>query len=119
MIRAQPPSWRQFAWCLTLAMSLLVTQFAGQWHRVNHARWLSGAAQTQVENTDRQWSGLGDVSHSCIALDAVSLASGAAGAMTLPPLKIHPALIFTNLALTIWDAPFHAAFQSRAPPACQ
>ena len=119
MIRAQPPSWRQFAWCLALAMSLLVTQFSGQWHRINHARWLAGAAQAQTENTDRQWSGLGDVSHSCIALDALSLANGAAGATTLPLLTIHAALIFTSLTPSFWDAPFHAQFRSRAPPACQ
>lgn len=100
-------------------MSLLVTQFAGQWHRINHARWLAGATQARIENSDRQWTSLGDASHSCIALDAVSLASGAAGATSLPLLNIHALQIFTSLALIYWDAPFHAQFRSRAPPACQ
>jgi hypothetical protein len=119
MIRAQPNSWRQFAWCLVLAMSVLATQFGGQWHRINHARGLAATAQLQLEYAERQWSVFGDASHSCIALDAVSLASGATAAITLLLPVFHAALIFTARIACLWDAPFNAQFHSRAPPARQ
>ena len=121
MIRAQPTSWRQLAWCLALAMSLLVTQFGGQWHRINHARWLDGTVTTQVkaENPERQWAGLVDVKHSCIALDALSLANGAASAIALLLPAYNATLIFNTVGACLWDAPFNAQFNSRAPPARQ
>lgn len=121
MIRAEPTSWRQFAWCLALAMSLLVTQLSGQWHRINHARWLDGviATQTKAESAERQWPGFGDVNHSCIALDALSLANGAASASALLLPAYNAALIFNTLARCQWHAPLHAPFHSRAPPARQ
>lgn len=123
MIRASSTSWRQLAWCIAFAIAMLATQFAGQTHRISHARWLNGPATLQVQaKADyayRQWSGLADISHSCIALDAISLASGMAGAIALLLPKAGKACAGAAWHGRLRDEPSDPPFQSRAPPRFQ
>jgi hypothetical protein len=101
---------RQLSWCFVLAVSLLFTQFAGQRHRIDHTPW-AGVNQAG-QSAKISWS---DATHSCIALDAATLADGVcASQLLLAPAAIG-ATLWLSAALSR-ELRFIALFRSRAPP---
>jgi hypothetical protein len=120
MKTAKVHSWRQLSWCFALVLSLLFSQFAGQRHRIDHTRWLAGITSSAnvVAQADFSggWAGTTDATHSCIALDAATLADGM-GCAILPVIPLlGSALLLPGPAFLKWDALFSAHFRSRAPP---
>lgn len=113
--RAKIATLRQFSWCLALALSLLLSQFLGLQHRIDHTRWLTDFSQQQAKEATS--SGYVDATHSCIALDAVSLADGVATSLIHFAPSLTQAVHLVLLHAYQWDEPFAAYFHSRAPPA--
>ena len=106
---------RQLSWCFALALSLLFTQFAGQRHRIDHTLWAS--AQQAGSGAKASWTGATwtEATHSCIALDAATLAdSVCANAVFFAPAALGATLWLS--AVLPRDLPFTAHFRSRAPP---
>ena len=111
---AKALSWRQLSWCLALALSLLVTQFAGQRHRIDHTRW--GNAGGVATALNASWLGNTDATHSCIALDAATLGDSVGGTLSLAAPVLLGATLIVLPACHSWAAAFKPHFRSRAPP---
>ncbi|MDO8650971.1 MAG: hypothetical protein Q7R66_02135 [Undibacterium sp.] len=118
MNRAKASSLRQLSWCFALALSLLFSQFSGFKHRIDHTRWRSDVSLTQnIEASSSRYSGgYTDANHSCIALDAISLADCIAGTLMGFIPTITKATRVALASCYLWDASFIAHFRSRAPP---
>lgn len=119
MKRANASSLRQLSWCFALALSLLFSQFSGLKHRIDHTRWRTEVSQEQtLAAASAPYSGgYTDANHSCIALDAISLADCIAASLMVFVPVISKATRIALLPCYLWDASFIAHFRSRAPPA--
>jgi hypothetical protein len=118
MILAKTFSRRQLNCCIALVWSLLFSQFFGLQHRIDHTRWPASFSQTKIDGVKvgPYTSGYIDSTHSCIALDALSLANCVSSTLQLVVPQITAA---TPLAVHLfhpWKALFVAHFRSRAPP---
>lgn len=117
MKRAPASSLRQLSWCVALALILLLSQFLGLQHRIDHTRWLADSNQQLAsEVSPSRYNAYIDATHSCIAIDAVSLADGIATNLIHFAPSLTQAVHFVVLHAYQWDAPFSAHFHSRAPP---
>lgn len=104
---------RQPAIAILLAIALLLAQWAGLAHRIDHAPWLQDHvyASSSFDGADDT-----DSRHSCAAFDAAAVAD----AIHLPPI-VTPLLASTQVlalwtAFASWDAPPALPFSARAPP---
>ena len=91
-----------------LALALLLAQWSGLSHRIEHAHHLSATAVDDTGNTHAH--------HSCISFDAAAVAD----TIHLPPF-VAPLLTGAHMlalwaAFISWDAPLVPYFSSRAPP---
>jgi hypothetical protein len=114
MSRAKPYSLNQLIGTFALVLSLLVTQFAGQLHRIEHAGWQSGA-NVQLALPALSGDDLGK-NHSCLVFDASTLADTACVAFAALPFIAGTHLVAQWIAFLSWDAPVVHHFLSRGPP---
>ncbi|WP_420472905.1 hypothetical protein [Noviherbaspirillum sp. ST9] len=110
MHAARPVLHLRTAATVLLMAVLLLAQWAGLAHRVNHSPL--GALHLEASNNSTSEEG----SHSCVAFDAAAVAD----AISLLPFAAPPmasAEVFALwTAFASWDAPLALPFSSRAPP---
>lgn len=114
--RGSTASSRSTAWALLLAVALLLAQWVGMLHRIDHAGWQADP-QAQQSRGEGSSSNGSSVSHSCVVFDGAYLAD------LLPTALID--LVRVRLAherppavdFASWQGLFFGHFQSRAPPA--
>jgi hypothetical protein len=95
-----------------LVSVFLLAQCTGFFHRLAHAT----PAKTQVHSISSTQSGDIDLRHSCLLLDALSLAAGlVTSKKSLVPTHLHYNLGL-SLASLLWLAQPQIYFLSRAPP---
>jgi hypothetical protein len=127
---------------LLLTMALLFAQWTGLKHRIVHAAMTPLYLQSQSlppsassSQPDSQWQsqsqwqwqwqspastfGSGsdtDLSHSCLAFDAATVADSIHTPPFLLPLLTSAQVLSLWAAFISWDAPLSLCFSSRAPP---
>jgi len=102
------------AFAILLAAALLLAQWSGLTHRVEHASLFSAHATAHAGSADADH--VPETNHSCIALDGLAVAD----AIHLPPF-VAPLLASIRVlalwtAFQSWNAPLVRHFSSRAPP---
>lgn len=122
---------------LLLTMALLFAQWTGLKHRIVHAAMaplhLQSQALPQSESSSQPESALQsqpvsplkslassgsdtDLSHSCLAFDAATVADSMHTPPFLLPLLTSIQVLSLWAAYISWDAPLTLCFSSRAPP---
>ncbi len=94
-------------------MALLLAQWSGLAHRIEHARLQAGITQ-QADSPGESSSGF---HHSCLAFDAAAMADGIHALPLAAPLLNAVRVPALLAAFRSWDAPPVCHFSSRAPPA--
>jgi hypothetical protein len=119
-------------------MALLLAQWTGLKHRIAHASMMPLHLQSQAllqsaasvalqpdllpqsaSSTSASASNTGsdiDLSHSCIAFDAATVADSIHTPPFLLPLPTSAQVLSLWAAFISWDAPLSLCFSSRAPP---
>lgn len=98
---------------ILLAMTLLLGQWSGLSHRIDHAPWLQGqAAPASVAGTPDDTRS----PHSCVAFDAAAVADAITVPPCVAPLLASAAPLTLWVAFSSWDATCARPFCSRAPP---
>lgn len=97
---------------ILLAMTLLLAQWSGLSHRIDHAPWLQGNAALLVVGTPADTGS----SHSCVAFDAAAVADVVSVPPYIAPLLASTSVLALWVAFSSWDAPSARLFCSRAPP---
>lgn len=109
-------SSRSTARAILLAVALLLTQWAGVLHRIDHA---GGQAepQAQASRSDSSYPSSSSVSHSCVVFDGAYLADLLPTVLVdLVAARMVHALPAANQFVS-WSGRFIGHFQPRAPPA--
>jgi flagellar biosynthesis protein FlhB len=111
----QTASSRSTARAILLAVALLLAQWVGMLHRIDHA---SGQIEPQAQSHgEGGYSNSSSVSHSCVVFDGVCLADLLPTTVValVAARAVHvlqPASDFAS-----WSGRFAGHFQPRAPPA--
>lgn len=118
MQTARPSSSIRIVIALLTAMALLLAQWVGQNHRINHAdlQQQAGIAGMTDLVADSGNNDNNDISHSCAAFDAATVGDSVNSIPFVTPLVTSTHVLALWAAFISWDAPVVTCFSSRAPP---
>lgn len=103
---------RSTAIALFLAIALLLAQWSGLAHRIEHAHLQHDLAQASSVADDED----PDARHSCVAFDAAAIADTIHLLPFVALLLTSPRVLALWVAFTSWNAPLVLPFSPRAPP---
>lgn len=98
-----------------LVMTLLLAQWAGLAHRIDHA-YSTGATQVLASTVDGSGTNDASLRHSCVAFDAAAVADSLHVTAFALPIVVSAKTLALWAAFSSWDAPVVCHFSSRAPP---
>ncbi|RZL04497.1 MAG: hypothetical protein EOP36_00340 [Rubrivivax sp.] len=110
-----PTSSRRTTWAILLAVALLLAQWVGMLHRIDHA---GGQVEAQAQSrAEGDYPNGSSAAHSCVVFDGVCLADLLPTALVdlLPARLAHGLPLAADFAS--WHGRFAGHFQPRAPPA--
>jgi len=114
MTRTKPLSLPQLTWTAALIWAFVLAQLAGQFHRIEHARWQGNASlQRVLQSSSHDYPG---TEHSCISFDAGTLADAIGMAPPVAPPTVGTPAPSPERACISWVAALIPHFLARAPP---
>lgn len=105
---------KHIAITLLLVMALLLAQWSGLAHRIEHAQLTGHLQQTSAVDGERTENT--PLQHSCVAFDAAAVADSIHIAPFVVPTLAGTQTLALWAAFSSWDAPLLRHFSSRAPP---
>lgn len=109
----RPKAQHRNAIAWLLAIAILLAQWVGLMHRIDHAPLQQTHAFASFVAGDDDET---DAHHSCVAFDAGAIADTIHVAPFLAHILTNTQVLALWAAFTSWDAPFIPPFSPRAPP---